>query len=347
MKAATIKDIAKICGVGVSTVSRAINNHPDINPETKTRILKAIKEHNYIPNNSARNLKRLDAKAIAILVKGITNPFFSEIIRVMESEINKNKYTLVLHHVDDAENEVDVAIQLIKEKRLRGIVFLGGYFSHTEAELLQLQVPFVLSTIDVAGQVKKEVYSSVTVDDYSESYKLIRYLCELGHKDIVIITTDENDQSIGKLRLEGYRQALKDYQIKEKKELILSMEDQVPQYTMKNGYMVMKHFLEKKLDCTAVFAISDELAIGASRAILESGRKIPDDISVAGFDGIDTVRFYNPSITTIRQPIEEIAKESIHVLFDLIKKSKKYQHRVFEGELLVGESTAPPRSICP
>ncbi len=342
MEAITIKDIAKMCNVGVSTVSRAINNHPDINPETKDRILTTIKEHNYIPNNSARNLKRVDSKAIAVLIKGITNPFFSGIIKVMESEINRKKYSLVLHHVDDSENEVEVAMQLIKEKRLRGIVFLGGYFSHTEEELRQLPVPFVLSTIDVVGKVNKEIYSSVTVDDYSESYKMISYLCELGHEDIVIISTGEKDQSIGKLRLRAYKQALKDHMIEEKKELILSMDESIPQYSMKNGYTVMKRFLDKKINFTAVFAISDELAIGASRAILESGKKIPEDISIAGFDGIDCAKYYSPSITTIRQPLEEIAKESIEILFDVIKNNKKHQHRVFQGELIHGESTSKP-----
>ena len=204
-------------------------------------------------------------------------------------------------------------------------------------------MPFVLSTIDVASEVNKESYSSVTVDDYSESYKMVKYLCELGHKKIAIITTGDNDQSIGKLRLEGYRQALKDHMIQEKNEYILSMEDTIPQYSMKNGYTVMKHFLEKGIDCTAVFAISDELAIGASRAILESGRQIPQDISVAGFDGLDSARYYSPSITTIRQPLEEIAKESIEILFDVIRNSKKHQHRVFHGELIIGESTSMPR----
>lgn len=341
MESITIKDIAKICGVGVSTVSRAINNHPDINPETKLMILSTIREHNYIPNNSARNLKRADAKAIAVLIKGITNPFFSGIVKVMEEEIQLKKYSLVLHHVEETENEVEVAMELIKEKRLRGIVFLGGYFSHTEEELSRLPVPFVLSTIDVAGKVRKEIYSSVTVDDYSESYKMVNYLCGLGHKDIVIITTDENDQSIGKLRLEGYRKALKDHQITERKEFILSMEDTIPQYSMKNGYAVMKKFLSKNIEFTAVFAISDELAIGACRAILENGKQIPKDISVAGFDGIDSAKYYYPSITTIRQPFEEIAKETIHILFDVIKKNKKHQHQVFQGELALGESTSP------
>ena len=101
MEEITIKDIARMCGVGVSTVSRAINNHPDINPETKEMILSVIKEHSYIPNNSARNLKRTDTNNIAVLVKGITNPFFSSMIKIMEEEIHKKNllYTLIIRHL--------------------------------------------------------------------------------------------------------------------------------------------------------------------------------------------------------------------------------------------------------
>ena len=343
MESITIKDIARICGVGVSTVSRAINNHPDINPETKTMIMTTIKEHNYIPNNSARNLKRVDAKVIAVLIKGITNPFFTSVMRGLEREIKKKKYSMVLHQVDDSENEISVARELIKEKRLRGIVFLGGYFSHTEDELRQIHVPFVLSTIDVIGKVKKDIYSSVTVDDFAESYKMVSYLCELGHKEIAIITTGENDRSIGKLRLDGYKKALSDYGIPFKKQLLIPMVDSEPQYSLGCGYHVMKRFLEKNISCSAVFAISDELAIGASRAIMEAGKKIPDDISVAGFDGIDIGKYYNPSITTIQQPIDEIASESVEILFHAIKNKDAHQHITFEGKLMIGESTSRPK----
>ena len=114
----TIKDIAKLCGVGVSTVSRALNNHPDINPETKEKIMQVIKENGFVPNNSARNLKRVEAKSVAVLVKGITNPFFSDMISVIEAEIEKRGFTLVLHHVESREDEVEVALELVKEKRL-------------------------------------------------------------------------------------------------------------------------------------------------------------------------------------------------------------------------------------
>lgn len=112
----TIKDIAKKCGVGVSTVSRALNNHPDINPETKEMILKIVAESDFVPNNSARNLKRTDSKTIAILVKEIDNPFFATMMRVMEKEIRKKKYSFFIQHMGEQQDEVDAAMELVKEK---------------------------------------------------------------------------------------------------------------------------------------------------------------------------------------------------------------------------------------
>ncbi|HOO29195.1 MAG TPA: LacI family DNA-binding transcriptional regulator, partial [Lachnospiraceae bacterium] len=239
METITIKDIAKICGVGVSTVSRALNNHPDINPETRLRVMEVVEEYNFIPNNSARNLKITDSKTIAILIKGISNPFFMKMIKVMEDEIQKKKYSLVLHHVDANEDEVDVAIELEKEKRLRGIIFLGGYFTHTQEKLERLQVPFVLSTITMTNGYRGN-YSSVAVDDVKESYKMVDYLCRLGHKRIATITATEADESIGKLRNEGYETALAANGIALDKKLVYYMDTAIDGYTMENGYTVMK-----------------------------------------------------------------------------------------------------------
>lgn len=340
MEEITIKDIARICGVGVSTVSRAINNHPDINQETKQMVMQVIKENNYIPNNSARNLKRQDAKAIAVLVKGITNSFFSEMIKIMEEQIKKRKYSLVLHHVDFNEDEVDVALELVKEKRLRGIVFLGGYFMHSDEKLAQLHVPYILSTTGAIPKAhSKNSYSSVSVDDAKESYKIVDYLCRLGHKDIAIICAGKADASIGKLRLEGYQKALKDNHIPVKEELILPMRPDIEDYSLENGYAVAKDFLEKGIPCTAIYAISDILAIGAGRALSEAGRKVPEDISLAGFDGVRMGKYLTPSLTTLKQPVEEMALETINILFDVIGSKSKHQHRIFDGELVVREST--------
>lgn len=335
----TIKDIAKKCGVSVSTVSRAMNNHPDINKKTKDLIMQAIQEHDYIPNNSARNLKRTEAKSIAILVKGMNNPMFSTMIGVMEAIISDKKYSVVLRHVEQQEDEVEVALELIKEKRLSGIVFLGGYFYHTDSKLDSLQVPYVLSTVGgVAERNNPQSYSMISIDDEKESFRMTEYLIGQGHKDIALISAKFSDLSIGKLRLDGYIKALTQYNIAIREELILPMREDVEEYSIRNGYEVTKDLLQSGTHFTALFAISDLMAIGACRALVEGGKRIPEDYSVVGFDGIELGGFVTPSITTIEQPIHEMARYTIQLLFDLIEGKKSNRLKVFPAELIVRES---------
>jgi LacI family transcriptional regulator len=336
----TIKDIARICGVGVSTVSRAINNHPDINKETKDYILSVIEEYNYIPNNSARNLKRIETNAIAVLVKGITNPFFTDMIKIMEQEIEKRKYSLVLHHVEFNENEIDVALELIKEKRLRGIVFLGGHFSHSEDKLKKIPVPFVLSTIGgMVDENNRSGYSSVSVNDIYESKKVVDFLLDQGHKKIAIICADAEDESISSLRLEGYYQALRNHNIEPDKSWVFRMHREFEEYSIENGYNVALEILKSDEEFTALYAISDMLAMGACKALIDHGKKVPDDYSIVGFDGIKLGKYYNPSITTLVQPVEKIASETIRLLFEVFENNKKHKHLTFEGTLAIREST--------
>lgn len=337
----TIKDIAKMCGCGVSTVSRALNNHPDINEETRNRIMSVVDEYNFVPNNSARNIRISDSKTIAVLIKGIANPFFMKMIKVIENEIQKRKYSLIIQHVEHYQDEVDVAIELEKEKRLKGIVFLGGYFNHSKEKLDAIKVPFVISTVNMSEEYMGN-YSSVAVDDVEESSKMVNYLCKLGHKRILLICAYEDDESIGMLRKEGYKKALINNGIEIDESLIVPMSLDAEAYSMKAGYLTMQEVIAKGLDFSAVFAISDALAIGAMRALADAGIKIPDDVSVVGFDGIDNAKYYIPRLTTIRQPFEEMAKESINLLFKYIEGEKdchKPMRMLFEGELIEGEST--------
>lgn len=339
MDTITIKDVARLCGVGVSTVSRAINNHPDINEETKQKVLQIIKENNYIPNNSARNLKRSVSRTIAVLIKGIDNPFFSGMIKIFEEEIQKKKYSFILHRVDEGEDEVDVAIELVKEKKLKGIIFLGGYFSHSQEKLDQLDVPFVLSTIAITDKMEAGRFSSVSVDDIAESYKMVDYLCRLGHEKIGILAATPYDESIGKLRLEGYEKALKDHGIAPREEWCFYSQEDIECYTMANGYELMKKVMASENGITAVFAVSDSIAIGACKAVFDAGKRVPEDYCVAGFDGLDMAHYYNPTITTIRQPVEEMAHATIRILFDIIRNKSQNQQRIFQAQLLEGQST--------
>lgn len=343
MDTLNIKDIAKICGVGVSTVSRAINNHPDINEETKNRILEVIRENHYIPNNSARNLKRSVSKTIAVLIKGIDNPFFYSMIRIFEEEIQKKRYSFLLHRVEEAEDEVDVAIELIKEKRLKGIIFLGGHFCQNREKLEQLDIPFVLSTVANTDTMQNSFLSCVSVDDFQESYKMVDHLCSLGHRRIGILAATPQDESIGRLRLEGYRRALMDHGIQYDPAWCFYSPEHVNWYTMANGYSLMKKLMASGQDLTAVFAISDSIAIGACKAVFDAGKSVPDDYSIAGFDGLDMAHYYNPAITTIHQPVEEMAYETIRILFEQLKsknpEQRANQQKIFQARLVEGQST--------
>lgn len=336
----TIKDIAKKCGVGVSTVSRALNNHPDINPQTKEMILKAVEQNGFVPNNSARNLKRTDSKTIAIIVKDIDNPFFATMMKIMEQEIHRQNYSFFIQHVGKEQNELDAALELVAEKRLRGIIFLGGYFKGQEDRLARIKVPIVVSTAGLPELRDKENCSFVTIDNEKESQKIVEYLCKCGHKRIAILAGSKDDKNIGKMRLLGYKKALKTAKIPLQSRLIRYLKKESGEYSLENGYYMMKELLKEEVPFTAVYAISDLMAIGAIRAITESGKKIPVDCAVAGFDGLDYAAYYNPAVTTIVQPVEEMAKESVNILFQMIENKSGVKGKVLRAELKIRQSTA-------
>ena len=218
-----------------------------------------------------------------------------------------------------------------------GIIFLGGNFTHPHEKMAQIPVPYVISTIGAVSDGGKPC-ASVSVDDYRESYKMVDYLCSIGHRRIAIITACEDDISIGRLRLNAYRQALLDHGIPYDPDLVFHMTKD-DTYSFATGYKITKEILEKKTEFSALYATADTLAIGACRALKEAGLTVPDDISVAGFDGIDAGEYYIPSITTIRQPVEQLAAETAKMLFSLISGKEEPCSKVYDGELVVREST--------
>ena len=339
MSEITIKDIARLCGVGVSTVSRAINNHPDINPATKKQIQEVIEEYGYIPNNSARNLKRTESNTVAILVKGVTNPLFSAMLKTFDEKLKRIKFTMLLQHVGYEEDEVAIALELIKEKRLKGIIFLGLNYYHPEGELQKISVPFVLGTVgSIFEDEDLSHYSHVTLDDEKESYKAVEYLIQKGHRDIAIISAEERDSSVGRLRMQGYEKALADYQIPEREELICRVSDDMEHYSMENGYVTTKKLIESGQPFTAVFASADTMAAGVYRAVHEAGLRIPEDVSVVGFDGIELGDYLQPKLTTMAQPVDEMADAIIDQLYDQIDGRCDRRNQIFEGKLLEKES---------
>lgn len=344
MSAPTIKDIASICGVSVSTVSRAINDSYGISQKTRSKVLKTIDEVGYKPDTNARNLKISKNKTIAVLIKGITNPFFTPMIKIIEEEISKTGYSFVLTKVEEHSSEVDVAQSMVNILKPEGIIFLGGYFINDQEKLKALGVPYSMTTIINKDRINKNS-TCVGVDDFKESYKLVDYLLSLGHKKIAFIAARSDDISIGQLRLEGYKKALDDHGIDFDPRLVIYPPKGLNPYSLYHGYESGKKIVRDKLACTAIFSISDTVAIGAIKALYDMGKKVPEDYSVAGFDGLEINEFLQKPITTIVQPTSQIAYTSVKELFKIIEKKNHKEVTSFDGKLFIGETTAKLREV--
>lgn len=327
-----IRDVAKIAGVSVSTVSRVLNNHPDVSPATREKVLKIINEQSYIPNNSARNLKRESAKAIGVLVKGLTNPFFISMLSIIQKDLQEKRYSMVLHQIDTNENEILAALSLIKEKKLRGLIFLGGNFLHNKEYVQRLTIPYIMLTMTMHQDVDRTTFSSVTIDDYQESYKMLDAACKDGHRQLAVIGASDQDISIGQLRVNAFNQALFDNGIQLENNIA-----HTPNFTFTDGYLATKELLNK-IKFTCLFCISDILAIGAMRAIHEAGLRIPEDVSVIGFDGLEQGKYCIPSLTTIKQPAEEMAHSSVKILLNHLRSGAPHTHKIFAAMPILGES---------
>ena len=332
-----IRDIAKMSGVGVSTVSRVLNNHPDVKESTRERVLSIIRESNYVPNNSARILKQNNTKNIGVLVKGVFNPFFSELINVIGSKINESKYTMILQQNDYVlEHEVENIISFVKEKRLQGIICLGGNFIDLDEDSFKnIDVPVILTSVNTVSPSGRDKYSTVGINNLQSAYDATDYLIKKGHKNIALMIGEENDFCVSWWRYKGYIKALKDNNIEPNDENLI-----IGDYDSNIAYKVTLDFLKKRKDITAIFAISDIMAMGVAKAVIDSGLIVGKDISIVGFDGMNISRYYNPGITTIKQPMEEMAIKSVEILFDLLKNKCENQHVLLDTELIERESCA-------
>ena len=329
----TIKDIARESGVGISTVSRVINNTGYVSNEVRRRVMKVMKDYNYVPNSSARNLKANSSKNIAILVKGITNPFFHTMIRVIEEKTSLRGYSLIIQNVDDHVDELDLAIQEAGSRNLCGVILIGGTFGYSAQRFRQLGIPCVLLTVSADSSIPLDLYSSVKVDDEKEGFRATEYLISLGHKKIGFIYDPTSDSlTPNRLRFMGYQRALEEHGITFNPSLVADNTN-APFYSgYLTGFNAMKQLYSRNPDMTAVFAFADVLALGAAKAVFSMGLKVPDDISIVGFDGIDAGEFYNPALDTICQPASQMALSGIEFLFEMLQGGPS-RHIVYDAVL--------------
>ena len=218
----TIKDIAKQCSVSVSTVSRVLNDRPDVSDEVRRKVRAAIKDSNYIPNNSARDLVRTKSESIGLVVRGVSNPFYTDIIQAIEKTVTDAGFSLVMQQIPSCGDEVQRAAVMEREKRLRGIIFLGGRLDYSPEDLAMLNVPYVCcSYSNQYGTLRIGEYSAVSIADEEAAQQAVDHLYDHGHRRIAALICRPDDQSISQLRYQGYCKALAAHGIPLDPELVM------------------------------------------------------------------------------------------------------------------------------
>lgn len=333
----TIKDIARQCSVSVSTVSRVLNDRPDVSDDVRSRVLAAIKASNYIPNNSARDLVRTKSDAIGLVVRGLSNPFYTDIIRAIETTVTQAGFTLVMQQIPSGDDEVKCGAVMEREKRLRGIIFLGGQFDYTAEDVVLLNIPFVCcSYSNRYGTLTEGEYSSVSIADEDTAYQAVQELYRHGHRRIAVLLSEPDDQSISQLRYEGYVSALRELGLPFDPALVISAGG----YNIRDAYDAVQRKLEENVDFTALFSIADSMAIGAMRALRDAGRRIPEDCSVIAIDGLELSAYIEPPLTTLCQPMEELGRRSAEILLDMVCHRGSHACEVLPTTLRQGRSVA-------
>lgn len=330
MSASTIQDVAKAAGVSVATVSRVLNNSSAVSGKTKDIVIDVIKKLNYQPNLLGRNLRRTETKLVLVLLPSIANPFYSGIVKGIEDIGHKNGYNVMLCNTNSDINREKVYLDLLKNRLADGVIFMAPELSREELS----ETGTVFPVVQCCEYKEGAAVSHVSVDNYSAAYKAIRHLTSLGHSRIGMISCSNNFLSIIR-REEGYFKALEDAGISPDKNYI-----NYGDYSFKSGLRATARFLLMKDSPTAIFAISDIMAIGAIRAIREKGLVIPKDIAVVGFDDISFSSMCDPMLTTVSQPKYDLGCTAMELLLGQIRgEIKQPQDILLETELIIREST--------
>jgi LacI family transcriptional regulator len=331
----TIKDIARLSGCGVATVSRVLNHHPDVSEETRRKVMAVIEEYGFQPNNNAKHLKKQTGTGITILVKGTQNMLFADLVERVQTLLQENNREAVVYYLDEDADEVGYALQLCRERKPMGILFLGGDVEMFGVEFYGISVPCVLLT-NTAKELEFENLSSLTTDDGEAASQVIDFLAGRGHRRIGVLGGNWSCSQISYRRLEGCRKSFARLGLPFDPDL----QGEPCRYSMGEAYAATLRLLDRCPDLTAIFAMSDVMAMGTIRALRDLGKRVPEDISVVGFDGISMARYSVPRLTTVRQDTQRLAERGVDILLHNIERKNRPVHEVVPFQLIPGESVA-------
>jgi LacI family transcriptional regulator len=308
----TIYDVAREAGVSMATVSRVVNNNPNVKPQTRKKVFEAIDRLGYRPNAVARGLASKKTTTVGVVIPDISNSIFAEVARGIEDIANMYHYNIILCNADKKKDKEIRVINTLLEKQVDGLVFMGGAVTDEHIQAFKTaNVPIVLcATTDENGQIP-----SVDIDHEAAAYDAVQALIHQGHKRIAMISGTLQDPANGYARFQGYKRALETAGIPYEEELV-----RIGNYRYESGAEAMKYFLELPSQPTAVFAATDEMAIGAIHCIQDSGLKVPANISVISVDSSRMASMVRPQLTAVAQPMYDIGAVSMRLLTKLMKK---------------------------
>jgi DNA-binding LacI/PurR family transcriptional regulator len=328
----TIKDVAERAGVSIGTVSNVINGSQTVKQVNKEKVLKAMEDLQFIPNMTAQCLKTNQSKTIGLVLPTIVNPFFAEVVKGVEDTANTIGYTSILCNTDRNKSREERYIEMLISKRAAGVIIFKSELSEDEISNYSRRIKIVL--IDRGVGMKPNV-DMIDAANYEGVVKAVEYLNELNHSKIAYITGTLISQSDAD-RLKGYKDTLI-------KNSIVIMEDYIRQgdFTWESGFQLGKELLKIENPPTAICCSNDMMAIGVIKAAAEMGIKVPEELSVIGFDNIDICELITPNLTTINHPKYEQGQKAAKVLFDAIKQGDNHtpQYNVVSTELKIRNST--------
>ena len=328
-----IRDIAAKSGYGVGTVSRVINDQPNVSDRARERILAVMAELGYEPNSNARYLKMRSQTPVAVFVMGVGNRMFDDILGPLQAALAREDEQIIITYLNGDIDEVRAAIDYQQARHPKGMVFLGGELESFRASFHEIETPSVLVTAD-ASQLGFANLSSVTIDNVAAARSAVWHLLERGHRRIGIVGGNRASGQIGELRLRGAEQALREHGI----ELDYERDFEPCDFIEVGGYEATSRLLERTGDLTAVFALGDVVAFGALRAIVDRGLSVPGDVSLVGFDDTAFSQYSVPRITTIRQDAARLAERAAKLLLSALRDGSPATHELVDFELVERES---------
>ena len=332
----TVRDVARLARVSATTVSKIVNGRVGVSPDLCRRVEEAITVLDYHPNEVARGLKTNRTFTIGIIVPDVSNVFFNDILRGVESEARRNGFLVVLCDSHEEPHQEEELLTMLIRRRVDGILLASAQERLKEGRLPGRCPPIVCFDREPAGFKG----GAVVVDNVLASYEATRHLIELGHQRIAIIAGSENTLT-GSQRLEGFRKALREAHLPLREEYI-----RPGGFSTQGAYRAAHEALQLADPPTAVFSCNNRMTVGVMFALKDLGLRCPRDVSVVGFDDFEWCELFSPSLTTIVQPSYEMGKRATQILLEVIRTPNQGQGEgnrvVLKAQLLVRGSTVPP-----